>query len=104
MRDDFMSIVSHELKTPLNTLILEVQLRKLQLSRNNLEAFSEERLRNMVDKDERQIQSLIRLIDDMLDVSRIRRSEERRVGKECVSTFRSRWSPDHEKKKKIIIK
>src|SRR3546814_10983387 len=26
------------------------------------------------------------------------RSEERRVGKECVSTFRSRWSPYHEKK------
>src|SRR3546814_9443933 len=23
------------------------------------------------------------------------RSEERRVGKECVSTVRSRWSPDH---------
>ncbi len=72
MRDDFMSIVSHELKTPLNTLILEVQLRKLQLGRNNLAAFSEERLRQMVEKDERQVQSLIRLIDDMLDVSRIR--------------------------------
>src|SRR3546814_19160528 len=27
------------------------------------------------------------------------RSEERRVGKECVSTCRSRWSPDHYKKK-----
>src|SRR3546814_16787479 len=27
------------------------------------------------------------------------RSEERRVGKECVSTCRSRWSPYHEKKK-----
>src|SRR3546814_20757261 len=25
----------------------------------------------------------------------MRRSEERRVGKECVSTCRSRWSPDH---------
>src|SRR3546814_15679861 len=25
----------------------------------------------------------------------IRRSEERRVGKECVSTCRSRWSPYH---------
>src|SRR3546814_14012903 len=25
----------------------------------------------------------------------VRRSEERRVGKECVSTCRSRWSPDH---------
>src|SRR3546814_21053592 len=27
-----------------------------------------------------------------------RRSEERRVGKECVSTCRYRWSPYHEKK------
>src|SRR3546814_19613511 len=27
------------------------------------------------------------------------RSEERRVGKECVSTFRSRWSADHSTKK-----
>src|SRR3546814_15662592 len=26
------------------------------------------------------------------------RSEESRVGKECVSTCRSRWSPYHEKK------
>src|SRR3546814_19972357 len=29
------------------------------------------------------------------------RSEERRVGKECVSTCRYRWSPDHKKKLKI---
>src|SRR3546814_11257369 len=27
--------------------------------------------------------------------SKARRSEERRVGKECVSTCRSRWSPYH---------
>src|SRR3546814_11824064 len=27
------------------------------------------------------------------------RSEERRVGQECVSTCRSRWWPNHEKKK-----
>src|SRR3546814_17655417 len=27
------------------------------------------------------------------------RSEERRVGKECVGTGRSRWSPSHEKTK-----
>src|SRR3546814_17478938 len=31
----------------------------------------------------------------MEDLGRIRRSEERRVGKECVSTCRSRWSPYH---------
>src|SRR3546814_12199425 len=30
------------------------------------------------------------------------RSEERRVGKECVSTCRSWWSPYHEKKNQII--
>src|SRR3546814_14260977 len=32
------------------------------------------------------------------------RSEERRVGKECVSTCRSRWSPYHQKKKKRITR
>src|SRR3546814_14138388 len=30
----------------------------------------------------------------------LKRSEERRVGKECVSTCRSRWSPSHKKKNK----
>src|SRR3546814_11641787 len=30
------------------------------------------------------------------------RSEERRVGKGCVSPCRSRWSPYHQKKKKKI--
>src|SRR3546814_18216047 len=33
-------------------------------------------------------------------MANLRRSEERRVGKECVSTCRSRWSPYHYKKKK----
>src|SRR3546814_16007778 len=31
------------------------------------------------------------------------RAEERRVGKECVSTCRSRWSPYHKKKQQIQI-
>src|SRR3546814_20402425 len=31
------------------------------------------------------------------------RSEERRVGKECVSTWRSRWTPDHSKKNKLNL-
>src|SRR3546814_15400879 len=30
-----------------------------------------------------------------LDHAVLMRSEERSVGKECVSTCRSRWSPDH---------
>ncbi|MBJ9977306.1 hybrid sensor histidine kinase/response regulator [Pseudomonas sp. S75] len=72
MRDDFMSIVSHEVRTPLNGLILETQLRKMHLARGNHAAFSPDKLQAMVERDERQINSLIRLIEDMLDVSRIR--------------------------------
>src|SRR3546814_10995474 len=30
-----------------------------------------------------------------LAAAQVQRSEERRVGKECVSTCRSRWSPYH---------
>src|SRR3546814_9917547 len=33
--------------------------------------------------------------DGVLAIKRALRSEERRVGKECVSTCRSRWSPYH---------
>src|SRR3546814_14885719 len=33
-----------------------------------------------------------------IDIEDIHRSEERRVGKECVSTGRSRWLPYHKKK------
>src|SRR3546814_20279241 len=41
------------------------------------------------------------LINRLLGENRLLtgRSEERRVGKECVSTCRSRWSPYHYKKK-----
>ena len=72
MRDDFMSMVAHELRTPLNTLFLETQLRGMQLDKGNLAAFSADLLRTMVARDARQIQSMIRLINDMVDVSRIR--------------------------------
>jgi signal transduction histidine kinase len=72
MRDDFMSMVAHELRTPLNTLFLEAQLRKMQLDRGNTAIFDAGYLQKMVARDQRQIQSMVRLIDDMLDVSRIR--------------------------------
>lgn len=82
MRDDFMSIVAHELRTPLNGLILETQLRKMHLARDNAAAFTLDKMQAMVDRDERQIKSLIRLIEDMLDVSRIR------TGKLSIRTSR----------------
>src|SRR3546814_18551080 len=38
--------------------------------------------------------------EDQRNWDLLNRSEERRVGKECVSTCRSRWSPYHYKKNK----
>src|SRR3546814_2012903 len=38
-------------------------------------------------------QSLGRVLNDLFERGYIQRSEERRVGKECVRTCRSRWSP-----------
>ena len=72
MRDDFMSIVAHELRTPLNTLFLESQLRRMQLDRGNMAAFDPARLDAMFARDDRQIRNMVRLIEDMMDVSRIR--------------------------------
>src|SRR3546814_21121453 len=42
--------------------------------------------------------SVIAIRPTIAQASTQRRSEERRVGKECVGTGRSRWSPYHEKK------
>ena len=72
MRDDFMSMVGHELRTPLNTLHVEAQVRQIQLEKGNMSAFTEEKLKEMVARDARQIQSMVRLINDMNDVSQIK--------------------------------
>src|SRR3546814_17925100 len=42
---------------------------------------------------ERHVMSLHTRFGNLANI--LDRSEERRVGKECVSTCRSRWSPDH---------
>lgn len=70
MRDDFMSLVAHELRTPLNTLHLETQMRRLRLQRGEFGMFTKDDFFAMVERDSRQIQSMIRLINDMVDVSR----------------------------------
>lgn len=72
LRDDFMSVVSHELRTPLNTLKLELYTRRLHVENGDAEAFSLERMEAMIATDERQLNQLVRLINDMTDVSRIR--------------------------------
>lgn len=70
-RDEFVSIASHELKTPLTTLTLQAQSRQRNLQRGRTELFSAEKLAKMLDDDRRQLARLNHLIDDMLDMSRI---------------------------------
>ncbi|HXH29267.1 MAG TPA: PAS domain-containing sensor histidine kinase [Bacteriovoracaceae bacterium] len=70
-RDEFMSIASHELKTPLTSLKLQLQLRGRNLSKGDFSGFTPEKITKMVEADNRQIDRISRLIDDMLDVSRI---------------------------------
>jgi len=73
MQRAFVADASHELRTPLNTLFLQTQIRKMNLEKGNPAAFSTEQQRQGVERDQRQIQNMVKLIDDMLDVSRLRR-------------------------------
>ena len=70
MRDDFMSMIAHELRNPLNSVYLQAQLRRKMVG-GPKQPDAQAMLR-MVERDERQIRSMVRLLDDMLDVSRAR--------------------------------
>lgn len=72
VRDEFMAIASHELKTPLQSLKLQSQLYQRGIIRNDPSVYTEEKITNMLDRNSKQIDRLTRLVDDMLDISRIR--------------------------------
>jgi signal transduction histidine kinase/CHASE3 domain sensor protein len=69
-RDDFLSIASHELKTPVTTLQIQIQsfIRKLQGSARNELA---DVLLTRLQSSERQVERLTHLINNLLDISRI---------------------------------
>lgn len=69
-RDQFLSIASHELKTPLTSLKLQAQLTLRSLAQGK--EFSQDRLMAQSHQTSDLVGRLTRLIDDMLDVSRIR--------------------------------
>lgn len=70
-RDEFISICSHELKTPVTAMKLQFQMAERQLRRGDPKVFREENTRKRVDTTLRQVDRMSRLIDDMLDVSRL---------------------------------
>lgn len=71
-RDEFLSIASHELKTPLTSLKLQSQMFKRHVERKEKEVFSPERIIRFMSEADTQVSRLTRLVDDMLDISRIR--------------------------------
>ncbi len=68
-RDDFLSLASHELKTPLTSLMLQTQL--LQRRQQRGEHIPPESVQRVLDQTARQTQRLARLVNDMLDISRL---------------------------------
>jgi signal transduction histidine kinase/PAS domain-containing protein len=66
-RDDFLSVASHELKTPVTTLLLQIEGFMCELDQGPLSA---QELRLRLGKSLEQVHRLSRLVDDLLDVSR----------------------------------
>jgi PAS domain S-box-containing protein len=67
-KDEFIALLGHELRNPLAPITNALQVLKLP----GVDAAIAERVRNVM---ERQVEHLVRLVDDLLDVSRIMRGK-----------------------------
>jgi signal transduction histidine kinase/DNA-binding response OmpR family regulator len=71
-RDEFLSIASHELKTPLTSLQLQVQTLIRAAQKGSAAKLTPERLTGKLQLADQQTERLANLINELLDVSRIR--------------------------------
>jgi signal transduction histidine kinase len=71
VRDTFLSIASHELRTPITGMKLQTQLVKRSLAKNDVAVMDMARIRKLVDQTDSGLTRINRLVDDMLDISRI---------------------------------
>jgi len=70
-RDEFLSIVSHELKTPLSVMLLKLHSELENIRSSSLANFSVHELIAVIKNSEQQIKRLKLMIDDLHDVSLI---------------------------------
>jgi PAS domain S-box-containing protein len=68
-RDEFLSIASHELRTPLTALQLELQALQKRLGRE--ETMTSEQLSHRLETGIRQVNRLGKLVNSLLDISRL---------------------------------
>jgi signal transduction histidine kinase/HAMP domain-containing protein len=71
VRDEFLSIASHELKTPLTSLGLQLELMRQKIDVGHQSAPPIDKIARVFDIAGRQVERLSRLVEDLLDVSRI---------------------------------
>lgn len=71
LRDDFISIASHELKTPITSLNLQIEVLNSLVDGLDKESEVPKIMRKFLMSTNNQLNRLSRLIDDMLDISRI---------------------------------
>jgi signal transduction histidine kinase len=70
-RDEFLSLASHELRTPLTGMKLHNQAARRSLEKNSSEAVQATRMSRLIEQTEHGLGRMIRLVEDMLDISRI---------------------------------
>lgn len=71
VRDEFISIASHELKTPLTAMKIQTQLTLRAIERFGLRNLDPGKFNKFLNIVGRQLDRLAHLVDDMLDMSRI---------------------------------
>lgn len=71
LRDDFLSIASHELKTPLTPLKMQIQLIKRSIQKMASVIPNSETILGQLERSEKQFDRLHKLVNNLLDVSRI---------------------------------
>lgn len=75
LRDEFISIASHELKSPLTALKLQTQMQKQLVLRKDPRGFDKERIKHFSEIVDDQVGRLNRIVDDILEIGRIRRGK-----------------------------
>lgn len=70
-KDEFISICSHELKTPITSMKLQFQLAQRMMESNNEQIYQKDNISKRITMTLKQIEKMSKLIEDMLDVVKI---------------------------------
>src|SRR5215470_1194150 len=114
LRDEFISIAGHELKTPLTPLCLQEQMiHRIMHCRDLPESVKEQKLEAYLEMSKRQIDALTKLVETLLDVSQIRlgrfsiKPESNvdlfNVVQEVVERYRPQWEMAHSPVKVVLF-